>query len=484
MGTWFSKDIYGGIAQGDQVDRPASFAFAKNVNFRRKHDVWTLNQRLSKDSGTVIDALPHWIKDLQGTVFTYLANGKIFERIAASSWVLRKTVPASGGQGFGVDASFAYYANASFLGKYALNASWVTQASDTFQQITGSSWNPIRYFAKVNLLLVGNNNKIASFDYAAGNFSASRLSLPGGWFARDIEFWGDYAAISCWTGSSIRASAEGKLILWDGLSERFNAIIDSQAGNILFSQTDKNFLNVMAGVIGNIYRVNAGELFQIRKIPFVNEDGGDWLDVYPGAKATFKGIPHFGVAGNGSGASYFRGVYSFGSDEGGIPSSLNMEYTISEDLGDNNVAIGSIHTASNADFYVGWKNASTFGIDKLDTTQQYASGYLETLQFHGSPGEEGYLKTPKKVHMTYLPLISGQSITMKIRRDMNASYATVLNASTPSSVADQTTQLAAASHMAMPTGRYFQMRIELAGISGMAPYVVSNKVDYDVRPTS
>ncbi len=337
MGTWLSKDIWGGIAQGDQVDRPASFAFAKNVNFRRKHDVWTLNQRLAKDSGTVIDALPHWIKDLKGTVFSYLQNGKIFERIAASSWVLRKTVPASGGQGFGVDSSFAYWTNASFLMRFAYNASWTSQTNDTFQTITGSSWNPVKVFANVNLLCVGNDTNLAVYDYAAANYSATRLSMPAGWHVRDLEEWGDYLAISCWTGASIKASPVGKVILWDGLSERFNAVIESQAGNILIAQADKNFLNVMAGVIGNVYRVNAGELFQIRKIPLVNEDIGDWLDVYPGAKANYKGIPHFGVAGNGSGASYFRGVYSFGSDESGIPSSLNMEYTISEDAGDTNV---------------------------------------------------------------------------------------------------------------------------------------------------
>lgn len=482
MGVWLTKQIYGGIAQGDQIDKEATFSFAKNINFRRKHDVVTLNQRLSKDSASAIDGLPHWIRDLNGTVYAYTDGGKIFQRMAASSWVSQKTVTSSTGQGLGVDSSYLYYVNASYVGRFPIGGTWGVSNTDTWQAITASSWNPVKNFANVNLLCVGNSDKLAVYDPAAAAWSASRLTMPAGWKIRDLEEWGDYIAISLWTGSAINKSNQGKVVLWDGLSDTFNAIVSSQAGNILLAQTDKNNLNVIAGVIGNVYRLNAGQLYQMKKVPFVNESAGDFIDVFPGGKTTWNGVPLFAVAGLASSASCFRGVYSYGSDTNGIPAGMNMEYTISQDTSGTAVKVAALHAAANNELYVGWADGSTYGIDKLDNSNQYATGYFETLQFHGSLAEEGYLKTPVKVHMAHLPLASGQSIAYKVRRDYNASFATVVTSSTYNSVDEQTTQLTDGTPI--PSGRMFQGRVEFTGISGAAPSLLSVKTNYNVKETS
>lgn len=482
MGVWLTKQVYGGIAQGDQIDKEATFAFSKNINFRRKHDVVTLNQKLSKDSAVAVDSLPHWIKDLNGTVYAYTEGGKIFQRIQAASWVSVKTVSSSTGQGLGVDSSYLYYVNASYVGRFPIGGTWGVDNTDAWQAITASSWNPVKNFANVNLLCVGSNDKLAVYDPAAAAWSGTRLTMPAGWKIRDLEEWGDYLAISLWTGSAINKSSSGKVVLWDGLSDTFNAIMSSQAGNILLTQTDKNNLNVHAGVIGNIYRANAGELYQMKKVPFVNESAGDWIDIYPGSKTNWNGVPLFGVAGLASSASCFRGVYSYGSDTNGIPAGMNMEYTISQDSGGTAVKVGGIHAAASNELYVGWADGSTYGIDKLDNTAQYASGYLDTLQFHGSLAEEGYLKTPTKVHMSHLPLASGQSIAYKVRRDYNASFATVVTSQTYNSVDEQTTQLTDGGPL--PSGRVFQGRVELTSVAGVAPSLLSVKTNYVVKETS
>lgn len=481
-GVWQFKYVFGGLAEADQVDREATIAFSKNVNFRRKQDVITLNQRLSKDSGATIDGLPNWIRDLNGTVYSYVNNGKIYERMAASSWTLRKTNASHSGSGLGVDASYLYYSTASYVGRFPIGGTWGASENDTWQALTASSWNPIRYFANVNLLVIGNGNKLAVWDYAAANFSGSRLTMPSGWQIRDLEEWGDYLAISIWRGSSLRNSSFGKLVLWDGLSERPNAVVSSQAGNVQLTIQDKNYLNVFAGVIGNIYRFENSQLYQKRKIPFINEDAGENIEILPGSKTSWHGIPHFGVAGVATAASLSRGVYSFGSDRSNMPNALAMEYTISEDATDANVKIGAIHASSDNELYVGWQNNTTYGIDKLDTSNQYATGYVESLWNRGTPSEEGYMKVPEKFRILYEPLVSGQSLVVKIANDYNSSYATVANATVSGEYAKSLTQLADGNPF--PSGRSHKIRIDFTSVGGAAPKLISMKTDYDVKETS
>jgi len=482
MPTWLTKRLYGGTAEGKQLDREATFTFAQNLNFRRQHDAITLNQKLTKDSATAIDALPHWIRDLQGIKYAYLQNGKIFERKAAASWVSVKSVTASSGQGLGVDASYLYYVNASYLGRFPVGGTWGTENVDNWQAITASSWNPVHLFSKVNLLCVGSQGNMAVYDYASAGYSGTRLVMPSGWIIRDFEEWGDYLAISCWTGSSIRNSSKGKLVLWDGLSTRFNAVIDSQAGNLLLCQTDKNILNVFAGVIGNIYQLTNGELYQRRKIPFINEDKDENIDIYPGAKTIWQGIPHFGIAGAATAASLTRGVYSFGGDRANLPHAMNMEYTISTDATDSDVKIGALHTAADNEMYIGWGDGATYGIDKVDSSAKFATGYVESLDFHGSITQEGFKKVLSKAHIVHSALISGQSLVVKVKRDDSASWATVMTSSTAGEVSKVVTQLADGTPI--PVGRFFKARIEINSVNGVAPEFTSLKFSYDTKPTT
>lgn len=483
MGVWRFKYAYGGVAEGESLDRDETFRFGENINYRRVHDVTTLNQKMEKDSGTAITGLPHWIRDLQGTPYAYTSNGRIYKRFAQASWVAQHTMPASHGQGFATDPSFLYYANSSFLGRYPVGGTWGSNNSDKWQSITGSSWNPIRYFSAVDLLLVGNGEKLATYDYGAANFSTSRLVMPKGWRIRDIEEWGDYVAISCWTGSNIRQSSEGKMILWDGLSETANAFVDSEDGNVLLSIKDGYNLNVFAGVIGNIFRYEGGQLNQKRKIPFVNEDAGDWLDIYPGAKTLWKGIPHFGVAGAAvANASFGRGVWSWGMNKNNLPNSLNLEYTMAEAGNSTNTKIGALHASSSDELYVGWANASAFGIDKLSLTKQQASGYIESIAFHGNARETTYMKQLQQMRLLFKPL-KGQSIVLKVRDDYSPSWATVMTANTSGLSFMSTTQLA--NGTPLPRGRIFHARIEYtSNASHIAPELLEMRAVYDAKPTS
>jgi len=482
MALWETKLVFGGTAEGAQVDREHTFDIGQNINYRRINDVTTLNQKLSKDSATVVDALPHWITDLQGTIYTYLANGKIVERMASASWTVRKTVTSSVGQGFGVDPSYLYYTNASYVGRFPVSGTWGVDNVDTWNVITASSWNPVKYFAKVDLTLFGSKGELAVYDNGAANFSGSRLTMPGGWIIRDIEEWGDYVAISCWTGTNINQSSEGKMILWDGLSDTFNAVVDSEEGNILLTQKDGYNLNVIAGTAGNISRFESGQIAQKRKIPYINEDAGENIDIYPGAKCLWKGVPHIGVAGAGTAASLQRGVYSWGTNRNNVPNSLNLGYTISAGTTGTTTKVSALHTASDNQLFVGWEDNGTYGIDLLDVNTQADSGFIETLDFHGDRRQEGYIKELSKARLLFKPLTNGQSITLKVKADYSASWATVMTASSPGVIEMSTTQLA--NGTPFPVGRVFKQRLEYTSASSSAPSLISSRITYDPKITS
>lgn len=492
MAVWQFKYVYGGVAEGESLDREATFRIGENINYRRTHDVMTLSQKVEHDSDLENTPAPvHWIRDtIYGHTFAYNSDGSISRRLTDREWITQHTLPASHGQGFAADPSYLYYAHDTHVGRVPIGsagASW-SVANDSWQPIAGSSWNPIKYFAAVDKLLIASDENLAVFDYGAGNFSATRLVMPRGWRIRDIEEWGDFVAISCWTGANIRASSQGKLILWDGLSERPNAFIDSEAGNIQMTMRDGYHLNVLAGVHGNIYRFESGQLNQKRKIPLINEDRGDWVDIYPGAKTTWRGIPHFGVAGTGAtNASYIRGVYSWGTTRNNIPNSLNAEYIVPEAGSGAGARITALHTTGDNNLFVAWANASSHGLSRISQTVQQASGYVESLAFVGRRSEATYMKQVKQVRLLFKTLESvGGAAFVKIRADYSPSWATVGAWDAPSDGvfnAGRTANFAGGEQF--PRGRVLHMRVELqSNFSGIAPELLEARVIYDVIPNS
>jgi len=88
----------------------------------------------------------------------------------------------------------------------------------------------------------------------------------------------------------------------------------------------------------------------------------------------------FGLS-NGSGNPTEQGVYRIARHDRNFPYILDFPYPISERSGSDFVTstltIGGILVVGSV-VYVAWKNGSTYGIDKLDTTARLDGAYMDT----------------------------------------------------------------------------------------------------------
>jgi hypothetical protein len=134
---------------------------------------------------------------------------------------------------------------------------------------------------------------------------------------------------------------------------------------------------VSAGTKGNLYIYDGSRLELYRQIK------GNWNTtnkavVNTNAVLNFHGLPLFGLS-KSVGTGVKLGVYSFGRTNAQYPYVLALDFPIS--TGNlTNVEIGAI--GGNGDsFYVSWKDTTTgtvYGIDYLNNSAVYASGYFTT----------------------------------------------------------------------------------------------------------
>jgi hypothetical protein len=131
-----------------------------------------------------------------------------------------------------------------------------------------------------------------------------------------------------------------------------------------------SYLYILAGLEGNIYKSNGVDAILIGKIPLSVADtsGGKYLEPYPGAIIHFKGRLFFGLSVGGTGNIAGMGVWSLNeTSKGNI---LTLEHTIStaSDGASSVVKIGALLGITRDQMVVGWRDASTYGIDRTATT--------------------------------------------------------------------------------------------------------------------
>lgn len=136
--------------------------------------------------------------------------------------------------------------------------------------------------------------------------------------------------------------------------------------------TVDNTLYVLAGIEGKLFVTNGTAILQTAKIPstIMNIDGGKFLTTYPGAIISHQGKIFFGVgSGNSINGS---GVYSFTK---GVENGLVLENIISTggDGSTTAVEIGALLSTNRDIFLVGWRDDTTYGIDKINNSARYTS---------------------------------------------------------------------------------------------------------------
>ena len=253
-----------------------------------------------------------------------------------------------------------------------------------------------------------------------GTFTARALPLPLGYKVKSLRVFGDVLVIGTWKGTNIYDEADSLLFTWNGTSEFPNQPFGSNFNECGMNALElwENILLTFAGIGGNVYAFNNAFLDKAKKIPNVGSESGGYVYVNPGAVSQFGGNCLAGVS-VGSGSA-FGGVYTFGRKTEDLPFAMTFSHPIS--TGNTSVVVGAVFTAGNK-VLVSWKDGANYGMDCLDLTAKYSSGYMESQKYEIAEGNKPRLV--KGALITADPLPTGTSITVKYDADNSGSFTTV-----------------------------------------------------------
>ena len=242
--------------------------------------------------------------------------------------------------------------------------------------------------------------------------------MEAGVRVKSLDVYGDRLEIGTWSGTSLTDKAEAHLFSWDGTSTFPNEsfYLDENGMNALINW--ENILLDFAGIQGNVYAFNNAYLDKAHQIPKVYPMVGDYVYVNPGAVAQYGGNILVGVS-FGSGST-FGGVYTFGRKTEDLPFAMTFSNPIS--TGYTNVEIGAVFSAGSNKFLVSWKRGAVYGMDILDNSSKYTSGYLETQKYEVVIGNKPLLI--KGINIVAEPLPANTSITVQYDCDNSGTFTT------------------------------------------------------------
>jgi len=279
-----------------------------------------------------------------------------------------------------------------------------------------------------NFTCIANERYLATLQ--AGNvYNPARLIFPSGYRIRSLTFWQQYIVIGMWFGNQITDSDRGILFFWDGESDTYiDSLLVSQGGVNAMIGTQGGLL-IAAGYKGTMLeytgypstfrytaRTDATVAFRLPNVAL-----GDTVEIAPGAMTMWNGINRIGAALNSNSSTIHNGIYSYGQYTDQDPMSVGFDNPLS--IGDNTnnmVKVGCL-IARDGKLYAGFQNSNTFGIDVIDEdADPYPTGTVEYLIT--DLGSVASKKLPFVFRQDFLPLVAGQSVSLKWKPDRASSW--------------------------------------------------------------
>ena len=120
---------------------------------------------------------------------------------------------------------------------------------------------------------------------------------------------------------------------------------------------------------------------------------------------------------NSSATTSGRGVWTWGSLNKDYPEVLNFDYPTSNDNATDE--IGAVHS-SNGKLYQSWKNASTYGIDVVNTAKYYTGAEVTMRVFNGDLASRK--KEIIEMFAAFDQLATGEKIQVFLRSNLVAAW--------------------------------------------------------------
>lgn len=187
-----------------------------------------------------------------------------------------------------------------------------------------------------------------------------------------------------------------------------------------------NRLYVQAGIEGKIFECDSVSFVELSRIPhyICNLDGGKSITCSPGAMISQQGKIFIGFSTGTQVGN--MGVWSIAPQLG--KNVLLYENVVSTGNmgGTNSLNIGALLSINRDSYLIGWQDGSTYGIDMIDNSKRYTGyvGIIESPLYH--VGESLGNRTFHQLEVYFQkPLVSGQGIIIKYRKDLTSSFMTL-----------------------------------------------------------
>jgi hypothetical protein len=429
-----------GIAASPHV----GFGDCRNLDIFTLPGVVRLNNLLAKESASVVTNTTLWIvKDpvTAGQVFALDAGGQVYKSTdSGDTWTTVAGETAGGsGQGMMIWKDYLFVARAAALDVYGPlsgSPSW----SNSWQTITSDSlWHPMLVSFNDNKLYGGAGKFVFSLDEASGStfapgtastytWTAQALDLPPNYRIKSLEELGNNLMCGTWMGSAIDDFEVADIFPWDRSSSSFGSPIKLKENGANALLTVNNLLYIFAGIGGKIYISNGADATLAAQIPsyIADTEGGKYIQFYPGAVCHYKGRVFFGLQGDGTNSIDGMGVWSLIRTANG--NILTLEHLIStgSDGSSSVVFVGAVASIARDQLIVGWKDGSSYGIDRTTNTLRVTSygGYFVS-PFYNVGSAETKRDFNQGVFSLVAPLATGQGIRIKYRTDISASFTTL-----------------------------------------------------------
>jgi hypothetical protein len=381
-----------GLANSKWSGVAGSFYRSVGIDGHSQPGSLTVHQKLTKESGaTVTELCKVRVACSNGYSFWFSAeSGKIWARKSDGTWSLAYTTTAGAGEVKCLGAieynGFIIWATESRVHIIAVadaDDSWANVVLNwaTFS-ITNKNYHPMAI--QDLTCFIGDGNQVSSIDDTITatpgvGWNDNALDITDGLIIKTMtEFEIDLLIGTVTVATTVNRT---QIIRWDCVSPSWNTSDPIEEVGINAFIRDDNYTYVNAGRAGNIYFYDGANLQPFKKLPgnFSNTQYGI---INPGAVGNYQGRPIFGFS-NGAGNPALQGVYTLGSYSKDYPKVLDLSWPISSG-NMSAIEIGAV-LVLDFDILVSWKDSTvpasiTYGVDKIDYSNKYASAYFETVK--------------------------------------------------------------------------------------------------------
>lgn len=407
------KSFRGGISpEGDKGPR-GSFKYGYGMDIHGTRDSLKCNQKLKKDSGTVVtDLVLAMVYASNGNVYAFGDTGKVYRK-KSGTWTLVYTEPGgkiTGAVEFKTSTNtYILFATQTKLRKITTtnaDGTWTSNVSDagTFSHANASTFRTMR--VALGVVLISDGPYLAMFDFEEA-FNPISLELPPRIWSKTLLDRSNEASDRVIMGTVGDGIPEAWFITWDGQADSWLAKKSAQGKSV----NQMAFLE--GGIIGQIGNDgsfkfwNFAETYPMTQVPNVTSG-------YPNAVVEYKTIPHFGLQGEKG------GVYSIGRVNKNNPLAVNLEYIPSHGL--QNGEIGAL-VSDGTNLYVSWKatisDVVTYGIDVVDQDNKAVALYQSLEMDMGQPQSE---KIFRHVKVVTRPLPESTSVRIRVKATRDSDW--------------------------------------------------------------